>query len=57
MANSAICDDPAQELKLTQSVGGVPLKQSPEQRLCLSTQELRHSQTSPAGRDTTPCTA
>lgn len=35
----------------TQSVGRVPLEQSPEQRLGLCAQELRHSQTCPAGKD------
>lgn len=32
----------------TESVGRVPLEQSPEQRLGLCAQELRHSQTCPA---------
>lgn len=31
------------KMKLTQSVGGIPLEQSSEQRLGLRTQELRHS--------------
>lgn len=50
---TAICESCVHELILTQSVGRVPLEQSPEQRLGLRTQELRHSQTRPAGRDDT----
>lgn len=48
---AAICDRHGHELILTQSVGRVSLEQSPEQRLGLCTEELRHSQTCPAGRD------
>lgn len=47
----SICEHHVQEMILTQSVGGVPLEQSPEQRLGLDAQELRHSQARPAGRD------
>lgn len=45
---TVICQSHVPELILTQSVGRVPFEQSPEQRLGLCTQELRHSKTSPA---------
>lgn len=52
-AYAAICENCGQEFIPTQSVGRVSLEQSPEQRLGLCTQELRHSQTCPAGGDGT----